>query len=93
MKNGNVARIPASASAPAPAPAPAPSVGVAGQGIVGVAIELIINGSQILDIGWGWKTDSRWSIGRNQAVDTDADGWSYAADWQSCWYCSQNDVI
>ena len=57
------------------------------------AIELIINGSQILDIGWGWKTDSRWSIGRNQAVDTDADGWSYAADWQSCWYCSQNDVI
>jgi len=56
------------------------------------AIELMINGSQILDIGWQWQTDSRWTVDRNQVVETDVDGWSYAADWQSCWYGTQNDV-
>eukprot|EP01046_Picozoa_sp_COSAG06_P009160 COSAG06_NODE_474_length_15284_cov_124.295582_12_plen_1831_part_00 len=57
------------------------------------AIELMTNGSQILDVGWEWKADSSWSVDRKQVVDTDEDGWSYAADWQSCWYSSQNDVI
>eukprot|EP01043_Picozoa_sp_COSAG02_P010686 COSAG02_NODE_381_length_23450_cov_65.782493_2_plen_1705_part_00 len=56
-------------------------------------VELMINGSQILDTGWEWKAGSYWSVDRKHTVDTDQDGWSYAADWQSCWYSSQNDVI
>ena len=56
-------------------------------------VELIINGSQILDTGWEWKVGSSWSLDRKHVVETDQDGWSYAADWQSCWYSSQNDVI
>jgi hypothetical protein len=57
-------------------------------------IELRINGQQLLETGWEWQESSMWAVDLSaNSCECDKDGWSYAADWNSCFYARQDDVI
>ena len=57
-------------------------------------IELLKNGHQLLETGWEWQKNSAWKVDATATTrECDKDGWSYAADWESCFYAQQDDVI